>query len=260
MHTRSGGADLYFEVDGAGPPVLLVHGYPLSGALWSDVVPHLARDHRVIVPDLRGHGRSEAVGRVTMDDMADDLLAVLEAADESRPVVLVGMSMGGYVSLAFCRLHRDRVRALALVDSRAAADSAEAAENRRRTAEQVMREGSAAAIAEEMAGKLFTNDVDRDLRELWRQRMADTPPAGVAAALRAMADRPDSTAFLRETDLPLLIVVGSEDRITPPEEARALAEAAGATLEVIEGAGHAAPAERPQEVAAALRRFLEALP
>ena len=259
MHTRSGGADIYFEVHGDGPPVLLVHGYPLTGALWDEVVPHLTTDHRVIVPDLRGHGRSDAVERVSMEEMADDLVAVLEAADEERPVVLVGMSMGGYVSLAFCRRHRERVRGLALVDSRASADSPEAADNRRRTAEQVLEQGSAAGVAEEMAGKLFAEDADPLLRERWRQRMAATAPAGVAAALHAMADRADSTGFLRETDLPLLVVVGSEDRITPAEEARELAEHSGATLEIIEGAGHAAPAERPREVAEALRRFLEGL-
>lgn len=259
MHTRSAGADIYFEVHGDGPPVLLVHGYPLSGALWDDVVPHLAKDHRVIVPDLRGHGRSEATDSVTIDGMADDLVAVLEAADEERPVVLVGMSMGGYVALSFCRRHRERVRGLALVDSRASADTAEAAENRRKTAAQVLEQGTATSVAEGMAGKLFADDVDADLRDRWRERMAATSPEGVAAALHAMADRSDSSDFLRATDLPLLVIVGSEDRITPAEEARTLAEETGATLVVIEGAGHAAPAERPLEVAAALREFLEGI-
>lgn len=257
MQTRSGGVEIHFEVHGAGPPVMLVHGYPLSGALWDDVVPHLASEYRVIVPDLRGHGRSEPTERVTMEEMADDLLAVLDAADEERPVVLVGMSMGGYVALAFCRRHPERVRGLALVDSRASADGPEAAEKRRATAAQVLEAGTAEDVAEEMAGKLFADGADPGLRARWRESMAATSPTGVAAALRAMADRPDSTAFLRRSDLPLLVTVGSEDGITPPDEARKLAANVGATLEVIDGAGHAAPAERPREVAEALRRFLE---
>ena len=149
METRSGGVRIHFEVHGQGPPVLLVHGFPLSGRLWDRVCELLATDHRVIVPDLRGHGRSDATDSASMDDYAQDLVAVLDAADESRPVVLVGMSMGGYVCFAFCRRHGKRVRGLALVDSRAGADSVEAAEGRHRTAERVLREGSA-VVADDM--------------------------------------------------------------------------------------------------------------
>src|SRR5690606_9034115 len=86
METRSGGTRIHFEVQGDGPPVLLVHGYPLSGRLWNEVAAQLASDYRVIVPDLRGHGRSDATDGASMDDYAHDLAAVLEAADESRPV------------------------------------------------------------------------------------------------------------------------------------------------------------------------------
>lgn len=256
METRSGGVRIHFEVHGDGPPVVLVHGYPLSGRLWDGVIPLLSPNYRVIVPDLRGMGRSEASDVATMDDYADDLRAVLAAADESRPVVLVGMSMGGYVSLAFCRRHRDRVRGLAMVDSRAGADSVEAAEGRHRTAERVLREGSV-FVADEMVGKLFASGAPADLRERWRARMASTSPRGVAAALRAMAGRPDSEPLLRELNLPLLVVVGAEDAITPVEGARAMAQLGAGTLEIIPGAGHMAPAEKPEIVAGALRRFLE---
>lgn len=256
MEARSAGVGIHFEVHGQGPPVLLVHGYPLSGRLWDEVVPPLSRDFRLIVPDLRGHGRSDATEAATMDDYAEDLRAVLAAADESRPVVLVGMSMGGYVSLAFCRRYREQVRGLALVDSRASADSVEAAEARHVTAERVLREGSA-FVADEMVGKLFASGAPVDLRERWRARMAATPPRGVAAALRAMAGRPDSEPLLRELDIPLLVVVGAEDAITPVEGARAMAQTAAGALEVVPGAGHMTPAEKPEIVAGALRRFLQ---
>lgn len=259
METRSSGIAIHFEVHGQGPPVLLVHGYPLSGRLWDGIIPTLAKDFRLIVPDLRGHGRSDASDAATMDDYAEDLRAVLTAADESRPVVLVGMSMGGYVSLAFCRRYRERVRGLALVDSRASADSVEAAEARHRTAERVLREGSA-FVADEMVGKLFAPGAPLDLRERWRTRMAGTSPRGVAAALRAMAGRPDSEPLLRELGVPLLVVVGAEDAITPVEGAREMAQMATGTLEIIPGAGHMTPAEKPEIVAAALRRFLEEIP
>ena len=256
METRSEGPRIHFEVHGNGTPVLLVHGYPLSGRLWDGVVDQLSASYRLIVPDLRGLGRSEATDTASMDDYAEDLRAVLAAADEARPVVLVGMSMGGYVALAFCRRYPDRVRGLALVDSRAGADSVEAAEARQRTAERVLREGSA-VVADEMVAKLFASGAPADLRERWRGRMAATSPIGVAAALRAMASRPDSEPLLRELGVPLLVVVGAEDELTPAEGARAMAQAGAGTLEIIPGAGHMAAAEKPEIVAGALRRFLD---
>lgn len=256
METLSDSTRIHFEVRGDGPPVLLVHGFPLSGRLWDDVVEELASDYRLIVPDLRGHGRSEPSDVAGMEDHAADLLGVLEAAGETRPVVLVGMSMGGYVSLAFCRLYPERVRGLVLVDSRTSADTEEGAAGRLQTAERVLREGSE-VVADDMVGKLFASGVPADLREGWRSRMAATSPRGIAAALRGMAARPDSEALLREFGRPVLVVVGAEDEITPVEGARAMAQAAGGTLEIVPGAGHMAAAEKPQSVAAALRRFLE---
>jgi 3-oxoadipate enol-lactonase len=258
MQTHSDGTKLHFEVHGQGEPVLLVHGYPLSGRLWDEVVEQLADEYRLIVPDLRGHGASEASPKADMGVYADDLIAVLDAADEGRPVVLVGMSMGGYVCFEVCRRHRARVRALALVDSRADPDTPEAAEARRRTAERVLSEGSA-VVAEEMAGKLFAPGAPADLRARWRGLMAATAPEGIAAALRAMADRPDSRSLLTELDLPVLVVVGAEDSITPPDGARKMAQSVGAPLELVPGAGHMTPVEKPVEVAQALRRFLESL-
>jgi pimeloyl-ACP methyl ester carboxylesterase len=258
MQTHADGIRIHFEVHGQGEPVLLVHGYPLSGRLWDAVVEQLADDYRLIVPDLRGHGASEASPKADMGRYAEDLVAVLEAADETRPVVLVGMSMGGYVCFELCRRYPKRVRALALVDSRAEPDTPEAAEGRRRTAERVMNEGSG-VVADEMAGKLFAPGAPADLRTRWRDIMASTPPEGVAAALRAMADRPDSQPLLAELGVPVLVVVGAEDAITPPDGARRMAQSIGAPLELVPGAGHMTPVEKPVVVAQALRRFLESL-
>ncbi|HEV2149514.1 MAG TPA: alpha/beta fold hydrolase, partial [Longimicrobiaceae bacterium] len=154
MEETVNGATLRHEVFGEGEPVLFAHGFPLSGALWHPVVERLGGGWRCIVPDLRGHGGSAATPDAGMDDHADDLARLLDALGETRPVVLAGMSMGGYVAFAFARRHPERVRALALVNTRAQADTPEQARGRLETAERVLREGSA-TVADAMAGKLF---------------------------------------------------------------------------------------------------------
>jgi pimeloyl-ACP methyl ester carboxylesterase len=244
------------EIRGEGSPVLFVHGFPLSGRLWDGVVSRLQDRYRCIVPDLRGHGGSEASPSATMGDYADDLARLLDGIDEVRPVVLVGMSMGGYVTFEFCRRHPDRVAALALTNTRAGADSAEAARGRKETARKVLEEGSA-LVADAMVEKLFAPGVSRAMTEEWRGVMAATPPAGVAAALAAMAARPESYDTLAGLRRPVLIVAGAEDAIVPVEEAeRMCAAARDARLLILPGTGHMTPVERPVELSAALGIFL----
>ena len=259
MRVTIDGTDLHYEVHGRGEPVLLIHGFPLSGRLWDGVVARLRGRYRLIVPDLRGHGDSGATTEVSMGRFAADLAAILEEIGEKRPAVLVGMSMGGYVAFEFWRRYPDRVRALALVDTRAARDTAEAARARHELADRVLLEGSG-VVADGMIDRLFAPDAPAELRERWRTIMAATPPEGVAAALRAMARRRGSVRTLRRMDVPTLVVVGAEDVITPPAEARAMAEAApGATLRVIPGAGHMTPVERPEALGEVIGDFVRGL-
>lgn len=259
MHRLIGGVELYCEVHGEGEPVVFLHGFPLSGRMWDATAAALGGGFRCIVPDLRGHGRSGASEHAGMARYADDVVELLDALDERRPVALVGLSMGGYVALELARRHPERLRALALVDTRAGPDSDDAAAGRLETAARVLAEGSW-VVADSMVDRLFAPDAPAALREQWRAIMAATPPTGAAAALLAMAERPDSFPTLRALRLPLLVVVGEEDAITPPDESRRMAEAAPhARLVVVPGAGHMTPAERPAEFAALLRDFLGAL-
>jgi pimeloyl-ACP methyl ester carboxylesterase len=259
MRERVGGLELYYRDTGAGEPVVFLHGYPLSGRLWDETVRELGAGYRCIVPDLRGHGESEASERADMARYADDVAELLDALGEARPVVLVGLSMGGYVAFEFVRRHGSRARALVLVDTRAGPDAPAAAAARRETARRVLREGSG-GVADEMAERLFASAAPRTLRSRWREIMAATPPAGVAAALHAMADRPDSLPTLEALRVPVLVVVGEEDALTPPAEAERMADAAAdSELEVVKEAGHMTPVERPAEFGAILRRFLARL-
>lgn len=259
MRTEVAGAELHYELHGAGEPVLLVHGFPLSGVLWDEVVERLRGEFRLIVPDLRGHGASGASPQASMRRYAEDLLAVLHAAGEERPVALVGLSMGGYVAFEFYRRHPERVRAMVLANTRATRDSPEVLLGRYDSAERVMREGSA-VIADGMVDRLFAPTSPAELRERWKGIMAESPPVGLAAALRAMAERTDSRRLLKRLGVPVLVVVGSDDVITPAGEARAMAEAAkGGRIRVISGAGHMTPVERPDDFAAAVAEFLRTL-
>jgi pimeloyl-ACP methyl ester carboxylesterase len=257
MTERVGGRTLHFEMEGDGAPVVFLHGFPLSGRLWDETVQALRRDHRCIVPDLRGHGKSEVTPSADMGMYAEDVITVLDAVGESRPVAVVALSMGGYVAFEMARRYPERVRALALVDTRAGPDTPDGARSRRETAGRVLREGSG-FVADDMEKKLFARGADPELRRQWREIMAATDPVGVAAALLAMAERPDSFPTLEQLEIPVLIVVGEEDAITPPDEARRMKRVyPSATLVIVPGAGHMTPVERPEEFVRILREFLK---
>jgi pimeloyl-ACP methyl ester carboxylesterase len=246
--------------EGIGQTLLFVHGFPLDHSMWRGQLAPFAESYRVIAPDLRGFGASDtSEGTVTMEQFADDLSAVLEALRVTEPVTFIGLSMGGYVAWQFLRKYRRRLRALVLCDTRAAADAREAAENRLKTAETVLADGTE-ALARALSSKLFakqTLETQPVLVEEVRQVMLDADRMGVAAAQRGMAARPDSTSTLAWIDLPTLLVVGEEDQISPVEEMRRMAEAIPASrFAIIARAGHMSPLESPVEFNAVLGEFL----
>lgn len=257
--TRAAGCELYYEASGQGPPLMFVHGFPLSGRMWQPTVERISAAYRCIVPDLRGHDRSSATPTADMARYADDLAAVLDADGERRPVVLVGLSMGGYIAFEFFRRHRQRISALVLADTRAGADTQEARTKREETA-QAVEKGGSRVVADAMVDKLFAPGAAASLRNEWHEIMSRTQPMGVAAALRAMAARPDSTPTLSKIDCPVLIVVGEHDTITPPDVHREMhAAITGSRLESIADAGHLSPLEKPDRFAAALTAFLNTM-
>lgn len=255
------GLKLHADQYGSGeaPPVLLIHGFPVNGQMWRPICELLSADLRLIVPDLRGFGRSQAAASASMATYVDDCVALLDSIGEKRPVTVMGLSMGGYIAFEFFRRARSRLRALILTDTRGNPDGDEARKGRLQTAQRVLTDGSQ-VVADAMIDKAFGKSATADLKREWHAIMSGSSPHGVAAALRAMADRPDSTVTYREIDVPTLIIVGEEDVITPPEDARKMhAAIAGSTLEIIPKAGHMAPLERPRLVAEAVRHFMTKL-
>ncbi len=255
---------LAFTEQGSGPVVVLLHGFPLNRAMWAEQIQTLSASYRVIAPDLRGHGDSPAPDAVyTMDAMADDVVELLDGLGVVEPVVLGGLSMGGYVALAMALKHPSRLRALMLIDTRAVADSPEAAKGREESAQAVLKAGSPRSVVEAMIPKLFgksTLDQHPDRIETMRVEMEKTSASGVAGALRGMAIRPDRRGEIAQITVPTLVVVGEEDVIAPPDEARAIAEALpDGRLEVVPGVGHLSPYESPRAFDEIVLRFLQGL-
>jgi 3-oxoadipate enol-lactonase len=253
---------LAYTDSGLGQPVVLLHGYPFNRSLWTEQVSALSNSYRVITPDLRGLGESDATpGAATMNRMAQDVAALLDDLEISRAVV-GGLSMGGYVALAFYKQFPSRVRALFLADTRAQADTDEGKQTRHQQAEKALAEGMA-GIADSMLPKLLTPETVSKRPELVkrvRDMMLKTKPEGAAAALLGMAQRDDQTELLAQIACPTLILVGREDPITPIADSEKLhREIAGSRLTVIENAAHISNLERTEQFNEELLRFLNLL-
>ena len=259
---RVRGIEMAYDDAGAGLPVVLLHGFPFNRSMWSEQVLALRASHRVITPDLRGHGETTTTDDpATMDEMARDVAALMDELNIERAVI-GGLSMGGYVALAFYRRFQLRTRALILADTRPQADTMEARRKREEQANKILQEGMK-AIADDFLTKVLTPTTLSERPEIAgrvRAMIMDTKPEGAAAALRGMAVRIDHTDFLPRIMSPTLIIVGSEDQLTPPKDAELMhREIGGSRLVQIQGAAHISNLERPTEFNRALKDFLDAL-
>jgi 3-oxoadipate enol-lactonase len=257
-----GDIQLAYTDAGLGQPVVLLHGYPFNRSLWNEQVGALSNSYRVITPDLRGFGESDASpGPATMNRMAQDVAALLDHLEISRAVI-GGLSMGGYVVLAFYKLFPSRVRGLILADTRAQADTEEGKQTRFKQADKALAEGMA-GIADSMLPKLLTPETVSKHPEVVkrvRDMMLKTKPEGAAGALLGMAERDDQTTLLSQITCPTLIVVGREDSITPVADSEKMnREIAGSRLVVIENAAHVSNLERTDQFNEELMRFLNAV-
>ena len=246
---------------GSGPAVVLLHAFPLAGAMWRPQVEALKDAYRVITPDLPGFGGSVALtGAPSVEAMADAVARLLDELRLPGPVALGGLSMGGYVALAFARRHAARLRALILADTRAEPDDEAGRANRDRLI-TFAADNPAGAVLEQMLPKLVSArtlaqrpEVVAEVRAIAQAQA----PAGIIGALRGLRDRPDAGPALGAIAVPTLVLVGSDDALTPPSMAEKLARGIpGARLVTIEGAGHLSNLERPEAFNAALRYFLQ---
>lgn len=242
--------------------VVLLHGFPHDRGLWvaqlaahADALPGV----RLIVPDLPGFGQSAPLPVPSMDGYADAIAALLDHLGVQQAVI-GGLSMGGYVALAFWRRHAARVRALLLLDTRADDDSDAVKAKRRALIATVHAEGVGAVVSAMVPDQLgaTTRATQPSLVERIEVMLRRAPASGVTGAAQAMHDRVDSRPTLETITVPTLVVVGEEDTLTPPRDAQAIAAAIPrARLVTIAGAGHLAPVEQPVVVTAAIAEFLD---
>lgn len=249
------GCSMYYEDEGSGEPLVLVHGFPVDGRMYHPQLASLSSRFRVIVPDLRGFGRSRPAGALSMESAAADVVALMRHLG-IKQFALGGLSMGGYVALALALEFAQVLSHLILIDTRAAGDSPDGKAARNRMIELV-RQAGPKPIADQMLPKLLADPAGSAGATL-RTIIESQQPDAIEHALVGIRDRADQLARLKELKLPTLIIVGEKDVITPVAEARLMHERiAGSQLCVIPNAGHVPNMEKPAEFDDAIVRFLD---
>jgi pimeloyl-ACP methyl ester carboxylesterase len=240
-------------------PVLFVHGFPFSHKIWLNQIEVVSRDYYAIAYDVRGHGESYVGdGQFTVEGHVDDLFSLLDAMKLPR-VVVIGLSMGGYIALRALEREPDRFLAAVLCDTRSEADSSDAKLKRHANILLVKREGSE-VFADRFLQAIFAEKsyvTKPDAVELVRQIIARTPPLSIAGTLLALAGRTDTTGSLSNIGIPTLILVGEHDGITPPSAAEAMhALIPHSELHVVPAAAHMSNLENPEFFNEKLLHFL----
>jgi len=252
------GYTLCYADQGEGEPVVLLHGFCGSSAYWERLVPLLSGSCRCIVPDLRGHGSSDApLGAYSIEQMADDVLKLLDELNLEK-VTMLGHSMGGYVTLSFAQRHASRLNGFGLIHSTGYADDEAGKEKRLKAVSTIQSEGMTAFIDGLVPG-LFAPETAKTHHELIEKAKEIgylTPPQGAAGAALAMRERPDRRDVISASALPVLLVAGENDGIAPPEKVFS-ADRPNITQATIQGAGHMSMMEAPEELAGIIRGFLK---
>jgi len=262
IRIKSADAEIAYEVLGSGPPVVLLHPFPVHHGFWLPAAQALASRYQLILPDLRGHGDSGAGdGPATMEKHAADVARILDHQELER-VPVAGVSIGGYVLFEFWRRYRGRVAALVLCNTKAQADSAEAKAGRLQAAAEVLERGTE-PFFQSMVPKLLgktTREARPDLVDGALVMMRKMSAENVAQVQRGMAERPDSVPELKSINVPTLLITGDEDILTGPPEAEFMRQHIPASaMKIILRAGHYSPWEQPEEAGRLLRNFFDSV-
>lgn len=246
------------KTQGEGNPLVFLHAFPLSSAMWKKEIEIFSAQFKVIAPDLPGFGQS-ARPADSVAAMASEVASLLDHLQITKPVILAGLSMGGYAALEFYRQFPSRVRGLGLFATRATPDTPEAKQKRMLSIEAIEKFGIdpfARKIVKSQLGKT-TQDSNPALIEQVTSMMKEAKPESAIAALRAMADRRDNTDILGQIKFPVLVVAGQEDEIAPAEEMRKMnGQIPGSEFHAVAESGHLVNLEQPAVFHGLLNSFL----
>lgn len=233
----------YWETGEGKVCVIFLHGYPLDHTIWHPLIPYLKVHARLIMPDLRGHGESPVPhGVYHMDAMAADVAGLMDEL-KIEQAVLIGHSLGGYISFAFARSFPQRLSGLGLVATQAGVDTEEKRQNRMNIADQLERDGLG-STASNMPGNLTT---DPKIQVLLREIILKANPYGAANTQRGMALREDSRILLESIQVPTVVVAGEKDGFVPLTVAQDMAERLpSAQFVMVPDAGHMPMMEAPE--------------
>ena len=255
--------DWHYREQGQGIPLVLIHGFPLDHRIWAAQLAGLSDCCRVIAVDLKGFGESVSTEVFTMESLADELHQLL-AQIGALPCVIGGLSMGGYVALAFAEKFAGDLKGFILIDSKSEADPRAAKENRQKLAELAMHGGAAHSgavpVAAQMLPKMLAPSTFGEKPKVVKtlqQIMEGVPPVTIANACYAMRDRPDRTSILSSFTFPSLIVLGELDAFIPASLGEAMKQLMPrGQLALIPKAGHMPPLEQPEALNEVVRQFM----
>ncbi len=260
MKAEINNIEMNYEDTGEGTPVVFLHGFPFDRHLWTDQIALLKEHCRVITPDLRGFGESDAPEEevYSMTQYAADIITLLDILQIEKAVI-VGLSMGGYIALAIAEQYPERLLGLVFSNTHSAKDTAAKRQGRYNTAEKTNYDGIG-FLVDDMLEKILSDSTleeKRDVVEYVKQMMKRQRPAGVRGALRGMAERKDRTFILSEIQAPTMIIAGENDKLIPVIRAKAMArEIPHSHLEVIADTGHLPNLEQPELYNQVILRFI----
>lgn len=254
------GIKMSVNVAGSGSPLLFVHGFPLNHKMWQSQIDFFQNKFFTIAPDLRGFGRSEVTqGIISMEQHADDLNTLLNELKIEEPVIFCGLSMGGYIAWEFWKKYSHRLQSLILCDTRANTDSKDGINTRLKMVDLVLKHGSH-AIASSMIPNLISEHSQNTQPEIAKclvEMIESTDPEGIAASQRGMAERKEFSDKIVDIQVPTLLIVGSEDRLTPPDVMKTMhSRIPGSKCIEIPDVGHMSTMEAPDFVNQAIDDFL----
>lgn len=263
MTLRASQTEITYEDDGTGSVIVLLHAFPLDSGMWRDQRHAIADGYRVIAPNLPGFGGSAPASGLTIDSAADAVAELLDHLGVNERVAVCGLSMGGYVALAFARLYPQRLRAMILADTKAEPDDAAARDARNASIELATLKGPQAVIDRLLPKLLAVGTIETrpDVVERVRAIAERQSMEGIVVALQALRDRPDATASLAHISVPTLIIVGEEDQVTPVEKAESMSRAIpDSRLVLLPACGHLSNLESADGFNRSVRQFLDDLP